>query len=239
MRSIYQQDMPPSICLSGASIRLAEMRSDTGPGEAPPKLNDLDEADLVARLRTRDKAAFRELVEQYGSRIHRVSCGILRNRAAADEITQNVFAKGYLSIQNFEGRGSLYVWLYRIALNECYGLLRSKQFKHASSRESSERKEGFGIAVARTRATPDRTAVQWSLANKLLARIPEDDRWLLISKDVEGLSLAELSEITGLNEAAIKVRLFTVRQGLVAAMARWRSGLSPSAGGAVGGSTNP
>jgi RNA polymerase sigma-70 factor (ECF subfamily) len=209
------------------------MPSDTGPVEAPPKLRDLNEVDLVARLRTRDETAFRELVERYGSRICRVSCGILRNRAAADEITQKVFAKGYLSIQSFEGRGSLYGWLYRIALNECYGLLRSKRFKLAFSRESSEHKDVFGIGIADARATPDRTAVQWSLVNKLLARVPEDDRWLLISKDVEGLSLAELSEITGLNEAAIKVRLFRVRQGLVAAMARRRSGRNPIAGGAV------
>ena len=202
-----------------------------GPGEAHSKQHDSDEVDLVTRLRARDETAFREIVDRYTSRIYRVSYGILGNRDAADEIAQKVFTKVYFSIQDFGGRGPLYAWLHRIAINECYGLLRSLI-------DAPTPPPAFGLSPD-ARTTPDPMAVRWSLANKLLARIPEDDRWLLISKDVEGLSLAELSEITGLNEAAIKVRLFTVRQGLVAAMARWRSGLSPSAGGAVGGSTNP
>jgi RNA polymerase sigma-70 factor (ECF subfamily) len=65
------------------------------------------------------------------------------------------------------------------------------------------------------RPTPDKVALQRNLINKLLARMPEDDRVLLIMKEVEGLSLAELSEMTGLKEATIKVRLFRVRQKLI------------------------
>ena len=204
-----------------------------------PNLHNLNEIDLVRQLRARDETAFHKFVERYAPRIYRASYGILRNRAAAEEITRRVFAKGHLSLQDVGGRGSLYAWLYRNALNECYGLLRSKQHKPADSRELSEHKEVSGIGVAGACAAPDRTAMQWSLVNKVLARIPEDDRWLLISRDVKGFSLAELSDITGLDEAAIRVRLFQVRQSLVAAMARWRCGPSPIAGGAVEASTNP
>jgi len=69
--------------------------------------------------------------------------------------------------------------------------------------------------IADGRPTPDRVALQRNLINKLLARMPEDDRLLLIMKEVEGLSLAELSEMTGLKEATIKVRLFRARQKLI------------------------
>jgi RNA polymerase sigma-70 factor (ECF subfamily) len=88
-------------------------------------------------------------------------------------------------------------------------------------------------AIADGHPTPDRAAMRRVFINKLLARIPEDDRWLLISKEVEGFSLAELSEMTGLNESTIKVRLFRVRQRLVAAAARLRSRHRSIAGGAV------
>jgi RNA polymerase sigma-70 factor (ECF subfamily) len=49
--------------------------------------------------------------------------------------------------------------------------------------------------------------------------MPEDDRLLLIRKEVEGLSLAELSEMTGLKEATIKIRLFRARRKLIKAAA--------------------
>jgi len=75
--------------------------------------------------------------------------------------------------------------------------------------------------------------MQRDFVNKLLARIPEHDRWLLISKEVEGFSLAELSELTGLNESTIKIKLFRIRQGLVAAAARLRTHRRSIAGGAV------
>ena len=203
------------------------------PSEAPFKRHDGNEVELVARLRAGDESAFREIVERYGSKISRVSYGILRNLDDADEIAQEVFAKVYFSIHGFGGRGSLYGWIYRIAVNECYGLLRKKRFKMVYSSESNDDTPDLRMeAIADGRPTPDRTAMQRDFINKLLARIPEDDRWLLISKEVEGFSLAELSEMTGLNKSTIKVRLFRVRQALVAAAARLRSRRTSIARGA-------
>jgi RNA polymerase sigma-70 factor (ECF subfamily) len=193
------------------------------PSEAPYQQHDANEVDLVSRLRAGDEKAFREIVERYASKISRVSYGILRNRDDADEIAQEVFAKVYFAIKGYGGRGSLYSWIYRIAVNECYGLLRKKRFKMVYSSDSSDDTPVFRMeAIADSRPTPDRTAMQRDFINKLLARVPEDDRWLLISKEVEGFSLAELSEMTGLSENTIKVRLFRVRQSLVAAATRLR-----------------
>jgi RNA polymerase sigma-70 factor (ECF subfamily) len=194
------------------------------PNAAPSKRYDTHELDLVSRLRAGDERAFREIIDRYASKICRVSYGILRNHEDADDVAQEVFAKAYFAIQGFRGQSSLYAWIYRIALNECYGLLRKKRHKLACSTDFPDdtltpRME----AVADERPTPDRTVMQRDFINKLLARIPEDDRWLLISKEVEGFSLAELSEMTGLNESTIKVRLFRVRQRLVTAAARLRA----------------
>ena len=59
--------------------------------------------------------------------------------------------------------------------------------------------------------------MQRDFINKLLADVPESSRWLLIAKEVEGFSVAELSQMTGLTENTIKGRLFQVRQTLAAA----------------------
>ena len=204
------------------------------PSEAPVKRHAANEDELVARLQAGDDRAFREIIGRYASKIYRVSYGILRNRGDADEIAQEVFTKVYFSIKGFGARSSLYAWMYRIAVNECYGFLRRKRFKSVYANDSPDDTLALRMeAVVDARPTPDRTAMQRDFINKLLARIPEDDRWLLISKEVEGFSLAELSEMTGLHKSTIKVRLFRVRQALVAAAARLRSRRSSIAGGAV------
>jgi RNA polymerase sigma-70 factor (ECF subfamily) len=196
--------MPLSIHRSGASITLEEMLSGTRMGEGLPKQQAPHPFGLVTRPRVRDEAVCRETVERYASMIYKVSYGILRDHAAADEVTQEVFANLYFSVQSFGGRGSLFGWLYRIAVNECYKFLRRKRFEPAYPGGTSD--------DARS-----------SLLNKLLAWIPEDDRWLLISRETGGFSLAELARMTGLNENTIRVRLFLVRRGLVAALAWMRS----------------
>ncbi len=194
------------------------------PSKASLKQHDANGVDLVARLQSGDEAAFREIVGRYGSKIYRVAYGILPNRDYADEVAQEVFTKVYFSIKGFGARSSLYAWIHRIAVNECYGVVRKKRFKLVYSNDSPDDAPVLHMeAIKDERPTPDQTAVQRDLVNKLLARIPEDDRWLLISKEVEGFSLAELSEMTELNENTIKVKLLRVRQGLVAAAARLRS----------------
>ncbi len=72
--------------------------------------------------------------------------------------------------------------------------------------------------------------MQRDFINKLLSRIPEGDRWLLISKEVEGFSLSELSQMTGLQQNAIEARLFRARQNLIAAAARTERNVSAARG---------
>jgi RNA polymerase sigma-70 factor (ECF subfamily) len=145
----------------------------------------------------------------------------LGNSDDADEIAQEVFAKVYFSIRGFASRCSLNSWIYRITVNECYGLLRKKRVRLVHSNASSEESTPRLLeAVADGHPTPDRVAMHRDYINKLLGHICDDDRWLLVSKEVEGLSLDELSHVTGMKVSAIKTRLFRARQRLVAAAAR-------------------
>jgi RNA polymerase sigma-70 factor, ECF subfamily len=201
------------------------------PSNAQSTQHHPNEVALVARLQACDEAAFGEIIERYGSRVYQISYGILRNRDDADEIAQEVFAKVHFSIQSFAGRSSLYSWIYRITVNECYAILRKKRVKLVYSSDSQDdaltrRMDSF----ADGRPTPDRTAMQRDFINKLLAHIPDDERWLLVSKEVEGYSLSELSRMTGLKENAIKTRLFRARQNLVAAAARTQRNIPTARG---------
>ena len=189
--------------------------------EEPANARQTDDIGLARRIQAGDQPAFRELVERCQSKIHRVIYGILRNRADAEEIAQEVFAKVYCSIETFDGRSTLITWIYRIAVNECYAWLRKRRVKLVFESDSAGEELTLALqSAADGRPTPDRAVADRDLINKLLARMPEEDRVLLLWKEVEGFSVVQLAEMTGLNENTIKVRLFRARRRLAELAAR-------------------
>jgi RNA polymerase sigma-70 factor, ECF subfamily len=183
-----------------------------------------DEAALVRRVQARDEMAFREIVERYQTKVFSIIYGILRNHNDAEDISQQVFAKVYFSIKNFDSRSSLLTWIYKITVNECYDYLRKKRvrklvYESDFSEDDAQRMEASEPAVDQA-APVDKQLAQRDLVVKLLAKVSEEDRSLILLKEVEGHSVEELASMTGLNENTIKVKLFRARQKLVKAAHR-------------------
>ena len=183
-----------------------------------------EEAALVRRVQARDEMAFREVVERYQSKVFSIIFGILRNRNDAEDIAQQVFAKVYFSIKNFDFRSSLLTWIYKITVNECYDYLRKKRvrklvYESDFSQEDAQRMETSEPAVDGSVPADTRLA-QRDLILKLLSKVSEEERSLILLKEVEGHSVEELAGMTGLNENTIKVKLFRTRQKLLKAAGR-------------------
>jgi len=183
-----------------------------------------EEAALVRRVQAGDELAFREVVERYQAKIFSIIYGILRNRNDAEDIAQQVFSKVYFSIRNFDFRSSLLTWIYKITVNECYDYLRKKRvrrlvYESDFTQEESQRMEASEPAVDPSLPADERLA-QRDLALKLLAKVSEEDRSLILLKEVEGHSVEELAQMTGMNENTIKVKLFRTRQKLLKAAQR-------------------
>ena len=184
-----------------------------------------EEAALVRRVQSGDEMAFREVVDRYQSKVFSIIFGILRNHNDAEDIAQQVFAKIYFSIKNFDFRSSLLTWIYKITVNECYDYLRKKKvrklvYESDFTEEEAQRMERAEPASAGKKLVDEELA-QRDLIVKLLAKISEEDRNLLMLKEVEGHSVEELAEMTGMNENTIKVKLFRARQKLVKAAQRY------------------
>jgi RNA polymerase sigma-70 factor (ECF subfamily) len=191
------------------------------PCEVPVKQASTAETELVRLLQAGDETTLRDFIDRYGPRIYRLAYGILRNRDDAEDIAQEVFAKVYFSINTFQVRSSLYSWVSRIAINECYTYLRKKRPIY-----ESEYPDGMLSTIMQNAADPqpgtDLAVIQRDFISKLLAEVTEEERVLLVWKEVEGLSLEEISEMTGLNENTIKVKLFRARHRLARAAAKSR-----------------
>jgi RNA polymerase sigma-70 factor, ECF subfamily len=183
-----------------------------------------DEAALVRRIQAKDELAFREIVDRYQAKVFSIIYGILRNRNDAEDIAQQVFAKIYFSIKNFDFRSSLLTWIYKITVNECYDYLRKKRVRklvYESDFSSDDTLRMENSEPATDQAAPvDHRLAQHDLILKLLAKLSEEDRSLILLKEVEGHSVEELSAMTGMNENTIKVKLFRARQKLLKAAQR-------------------
>ena len=182
------------------------------------------EGALVQRAQAGDDAAFREIVERYQNKVFSIIHGIVRQRNDVEDIAQQVFAKVYLSLKSFDFRSSLITWIYKITVNECFDYLRKRKvrklvYESDMSEDEVRRVENSEPAVARQ--TPlDDTLARRDYVVKLLTRVSEEERMLLMMKEVEGFSVEELAEKTGMNENTIIVKLFRARQKLVKAAQR-------------------
>jgi RNA polymerase sigma-70 factor (ECF subfamily) len=207
-----------------AEARIGALPASFGSNRTRVDHKHSDEAALVKRVQARDELAFREIVDRYQAKVFSIIYGILRNHNDAEDIAQQVFAKIYFSIRNFDFRSSLLTWIYKITVNECYDYLRKKRvrklvYESDFSVEDSQRLESSDPAV--DPAIPiDRKIAQQDLVVKLLSKVSEEDRTLILLKEVEGHSVEELAAMTGLNENTIKVKLFRTRQKLLKAAQR-------------------
>jgi len=201
----------------------------TLPAQAGESINkvayrDTPEAEVVRQAQSGDDSAFRQIVERHQSKVFSIIYGIVRNRNDAEDIAQQVFTKIYFSIKNFDFRSSLITWIYKITVNECYDYLRKQKvrklvYESDLGEEDQRTMENSGLAVEK-RPAVDRRTERRDYLMKLLSKVSEEERMLLIQKEIEGLTVEELAGLTGLNENTIKVKLFRARQKLVKAAAK-------------------
>jgi RNA polymerase sigma-70 factor, ECF subfamily len=182
------------------------------------------EGALVRRAQAGEEAAFREIVGRYQSKVFSIIHGIVRQRNDVEDIAQQVFAKVYLSLGSFDFRSSLITWIYKITVNECFDYLRKRRVRklvYESDLSEDEVRRVENTEPRNDRQAPaDATLARHDYVVKLLSRVSEEERMLLMLKEVEGYSVEELAERTGMNENTIKVKLFRARQKLAKAAQR-------------------
>jgi RNA polymerase sigma-70 factor, ECF subfamily len=186
-----------------------------------------EEIALVRRVQRGDEIAFRQVVERYQSKVHSIIFGIVRNRNDAEDIAQQVFAKVYFSIGRFDSRSSLLTWIYKITVNECYDYLRKRRVRklvYESDISEEDSLRASRLAAVDTRPTVESDLARRDYVLKLLKRLSEEERSLLLLKEVEGHSVEELADLTGMNQNTIKVKLFRARQKLLRAARRLAHG---------------
>jgi len=180
----------------------------------------LIEFELIEKAKNGDDGAFNQVVQAYRKRILGTIARLIGKPEDVEDVGQEVFLRLYYSLDQLRAAEVFEPWLYRLTVNAAYDYLRRQKRRHESRMsDMSEQQVLMADASASGKQQTEelrRTKVR-EMVHSLLAKISEEDRILLLMKEVEGLSLKELEKIYKVNENALKVRLFRARQRVLKA----------------------
>jgi len=181
--------------------------------------DDLDVAQCLQRVREQDPEAARVLVERLYPQIIRIVRSHLPVRAAEEDLAQEVFAKLFARLHQYEERRGVPFahWVSRLAVRTCLDALRAER-RRPEVRWADlpdEQAEWLQFMLADETAPPDASpASALELLEKLLAQLPPADRFLLHALDLEEKPVKEIAALTGWSMTLVKVRAFRARRKL-------------------------
>ena len=211
-------------------IHMTEAATDSGATQVAA----LDDLSVIDALRRGDEGAFAGLVDQYHASLRRVARLYISDRAVADEVVQDTWLGVIQGIRAFEGRSSLKTWIFRILIN------RAKSRAAREGRTVPFARFDGDVDVAEAAVAPDRFRPaddppepgHWthppqdlgaSPEHRLLAReareqlqhaieaLPENQRLVLVLRDIEGCSTEEVCNALGFQETNTRVLLHRAR----------------------------
>lgn len=152
--------------------------------------------------------AFEAIVGRLQRRAMRVAYWYLRDPADADDAVQDAFLKAFERIESYRPGQPFEPWFLRIVVNGCLDRLKARSRR---GRWMLPADEGAAAGSADAGPTPE----AWLLAterrqelSEAIARLPTRQRSVLVLSQLEGLSGAEIGELTGLSESTVRVHLF-------------------------------
>jgi RNA polymerase sigma-70 factor (ECF subfamily) len=182
--------------------------------------------ELVQRAQEHDDAAFEELMRRTAPASMKLAVSILRDRQEAEDQVQTSYLNAWRHVGQFQQEAKFSTWISRIVVNQCLMQLRKlRNFNAVSMVEETAEGESRDMQIADARRSPEASLAGEELAQVLkteIQRLPPLLRSVLILRDVDDLSTAEVAERLGLTPPAVKSRLLRARLELRTRLAKYR-----------------
>ncbi|HEY6069903.1 MAG TPA: RNA polymerase sigma factor [Chthoniobacterales bacterium] len=180
---------------------------------------DLDAAELVSAALRHDDEAARELVRRLYPLVAKMVRSHRPRRTSEEDLCQMIFIKIFQKLNQFSGKVPLEHWVSRVAVNTCLSQIESErvrpELRHADLSEE-EQAVVENLAASSEELAPDRQLGSRQLVEHLLEMLKPAERLVIDLLYLQGRSVEEIHQITGLGVAAIKVRAFRARQKMKA-----------------------
>src|SRR5262247_1641828 len=193
---------------------------------SPHKSGEAPDDTLIEQVLGGDQSAFEILVTRHNRRVFSIARHFFRSPETVEDIVQETFAKAFFSLSTYRRGASFEQWLAKIAVNNCYDELRRRRKRNESLiTDLSEDEEGWlesklahaAFEIHISEAEREKAA---EISDKLLSKLPVDDRVILILLHAESNTVREISQMMGWSEAKVKIRAFRARHALRKALNR-------------------
>jgi len=201
-----------------------------------------DETDLVLLLRKGDPEAFRELVRRHHASMLRVAATFVPTASDAEDVVQDTWIAVIRGLDGFQGRASLRSWIFTILVNRARTHGAREARRAATPSAAPEPAGGDAYAVPEDQFTGRRGRGSWrqpvppwqddpqlrvdseagvAVIMAAIAELPPARRQVVVLRDVEGWTAAQVSELLGLSAANQRVLLHRARASLRLALAAY------------------
>jgi RNA polymerase sigma-70 factor (ECF subfamily) len=188
--------------------------------------SDTPDIFLVAAAKDGDHQAYAELCRRHSKHILQSILQITRDVADAEDTLQETLLKGYVHIGRFEGRSAFSSWLTRIAINSALMVLRKKRSHYMYRFQSGVNEDDFTLPEpTETANNPEEACILNALENECFRAIRYLSPTLRVIVQIryrENASVAQIAEMLGISELAVKSRLFRARSKIRAHLEKRR-----------------
>jgi len=167
------------------------------------------ERSLVSRARDGEQDAFRAVFDHFGKTVHRLVWDLVRDDAAADEVTQETFVRAFARIDSIRDDERLAPWLFGIARNVAFEHLRTRGRSPLRPQEEANEAAGPGTPESSLLGREVESAVQTALG-----QLSPDRRAALLLRVDHGLPYEQIAESLGWSLSKAKVEVHRARKVL-------------------------
>lgn len=169
---------------------------------------DSDDVDAIRATLRGERQAFARLVEKYQRPLYAVLRRLVRSHEDTDDLLQESFLRAFQHLEEFDSSRPFYPWLYRIAVNLALSSMRRRKRQHPT-----ESLDLFPSANDGPEKNVTSNEFHFAL-ERAIAKLPAEQRTILLLRTREEMSYQELSETLGIEIGTVMSRLARAREKL-------------------------
>jgi len=181
-----------------------------------------DDFKIIQAVLAGDREAYADLVRAYQVQVRTLCRSFLLDPAEAEDAAQEAFLKAFIALPRYRQETSFLAWVYRIASNHCLDLLRKRKRHKTDSLDNLMDQKGdsgmwaslYGTALEATDEGSQDKEERSRLAMQLLSILSEEQRQILVLRELDGLSYEEIGSVLHCSLDGVKARLHRARQKL-------------------------
>jgi len=175
-----------------------------------------EEFALIDRIVGGESNLYSYFVTKYNKEIFQLAFQLTKDRELAEDLTQDVFVKGFLKLNSFQQKSQFSTWLYRIGYNLIINELRKKKLFFSSFDDISETFDE--AAEVDDFFSQKETELRYQKLDEALQTLPQDEYALILFHYYQQKQIDEIAFITAQTSANVKVKLFRIRKKLYTIM---------------------